>query len=78
MVEVWADEMAEAGFALPDPRIVEAAVVVQEVEGGCYGVPGSVRATEDSLMNQNIPVLGWVNRRWAEQILDLWEGKPRP
>jgi hypothetical protein len=28
-------------------------------------------------MNQNIPVLGSVNRRWAEEILDLWEGTPR-
>lgn len=77
MVGIWADEMAKAGFPLQDPESHEATVVVQNVDGGCYRVPGSVRATEDSLMNQNIPVLGSVNRRWAEQILDLWEGQTR-
>ena len=43
---------------------------------GLGGVRGIVRATEDSLMNQNIPVLGSVNRRWAGRILGLWEAIP--
>ncbi len=28
-------------------------------------------------MNDGFPVLGSVNRRWAEEILDLWQGEPR-
>lgn len=47
------------------------------IEGGCYDVDGSVRATFDSLMNDSLPILGSVNRKWAEEILDLWEGAPR-
>ena len=77
MVAIWAAEMEQAGFPLQDPEGNAAAVAVQDVDGGCYGVSGSVRATQDSLMNTNIPVLGSVNRSWAEQILDLWEGQPR-
>lgn len=30
------------------------------------------------LMSNNISVFGAVNRRWAESILELWEGTPRP
>jgi hypothetical protein len=50
---------------------------VSNVDEGYYGVTGSIRATFDSMMNNSIPVLGSVNRRWAEQILGLWEGAPR-
>jgi hypothetical protein len=27
--------------------------------------------------NGAIPVMGSVNRRWAEQVLDLWQGAER-
>ena len=77
MVDIWADEMADAGFPLQDLNAWEEDVAVGAIDGGCYAVPGSVRATRDSLMNRNIPVFGSINRRWAEQILDLWEGQPR-
>ncbi len=77
MVDLWITQMDEAGFPVFDPGTLEANVAVSNVDGGCYGVAGSIRATFDSLMNQNIPVLGSVNRRWAEEILDLWEGTPR-
>ena len=77
MLDIWDEEMDEAGFPLGDLPTWEEDITVGAVDGGCYDVPGSVRATTDSLMNRNIPVLGSVNRRWAEQILDLWEGQPR-
>lgn len=77
MVRIWADEMAEAGFPFADPNVLARDVEVGAVNGGCYGVEGSFRATQDSLMNRNIPVLGSVNRRWAEQILNLWASSPR-
>ena len=35
---------------------------------------GDYRATQDSLMYGEIPVLGSVNRHFAEQILELWGG----
>lgn len=78
MLTVWTEEMAEAGFPLASAEQLEEIVVVGAVDGGCYGVPGSARATFDSLMNSSIPVLGSVNRRWAVQILALWDGSDRP
>ena len=78
MVDLWVAQMDDAGFPLFDSEALAAGVVVSNVDGGCYGVAGSVRATFDSLMNTNIPVLGSVNRRWAQQILDLWDGAPAP
>lgn len=42
-----------------------------------HGPAGSVRATADSLMNSNIPVLGTVNRDWAEQVLEQYPGTHR-
>jgi hypothetical protein len=79
MVEFWMDEMDDAGFSMgTDAREFFAEqVTVGFVDGGCYGVPGSIRATEDSLMNNSIPVMGAVNRRWAESILELWDPEPR-
>lgn len=77
MLEIWINEMETAGFPVPDPEWWEGQVTVDAVHLGCYGVSGSARATIDSLMNSGIPVLGSVNRRWAESILDLWEGQPR-
>ena len=78
MVTTWASEMESAGFPLVDTDVWRERVKVTAVGGGCYGVPGSYRATEDSLMNTSIPVLGSVNRRWAEQVLNLWTGAERP
>jgi len=78
MVDLWVAQMDDAGFPLFDSDDLAAGVVVSNIDGGCYGVAGSVRATFDSLMNTNIPVLGSVNRRWAQQILDLWDGAPAP
>jgi len=77
MAEIWAAEMKEVGFSMGDPADLVFFIEVSNVDGGCYDIDGSVRATFDSLMNDNIPVLGSVNRRWAEQILGLWEGAPR-
>lgn len=76
MMTTWADETSEAGFPL-DVGFLSEQVRVANVDGGCYGPTGSFRATTDSLMNGNMPVLGSVNRKWAQQILDLWAGKPR-
>jgi hypothetical protein len=78
MLNIWFDLMEEAGFPLNvDSGFWERQIEVGIVDGGCYGVSGSVRATIDSLMNTSLPVLGSVNRRWAEEVLQLWEGAPR-
>lgn len=77
MVAIWVDELDQAGFPLLEPESWADRVRVDVVDGGCYAVAGSARATSDSLMNTGVPVLGSVNRRWAEQILDLWEGQSR-
>jgi hypothetical protein len=77
MVDTWADEMNQAGFPI-DKTFLEGQVKVENVPGGCYAVATSARATKDSLMMSNMPVLGSVNRRWAQQIVDLWPGQPRP
>jgi hypothetical protein len=63
--------MSETGFPIGDRADIGSSVAVSNVDDGCYGVTWSIRATFDSLMNTNIPVLGSVNRRWAEEILDL-------
>lgn len=78
MVDVWIEEMSAVGFYMGDREGLEQMFEVGYVDGGCYGVPGSMRATEDSLMNSSIPVMGSVNRRWAERVLSLWEGAERP
>lgn len=78
MVDIWAAEMQSIGWYIGEPEDLASLVEVGYVDGGCYGVPGSVRATEDSLMNSSIPVLGSVNRRWAERVLILWNGDERP
>ncbi|NNC75693.1 MAG: hypothetical protein HKN93_09310 [Acidimicrobiia bacterium] len=80
MLDIWVEEMLSAGIWPEDTDALEhygPRVAVGFVDGGCYGVPGSIRATEDSLMNTNIPVLGAVNRRWAESVLALWDPAPR-
>jgi len=77
MLIVWAAEMDKAGFPIGDIGLWSELIVVGVVDGGCYGVPGSARATLDSLMNTSMPVLGSVNRLWAEQVLRLWDGADR-
>jgi hypothetical protein len=80
MLDIWVEEMLRAGIWPEDTDALEhygPRVAVDLVDGGCYGVPGSIRATEDSLMNTNIPVMGLVNRRWAESVLELWNPEPR-
>ncbi len=76
MFDIWMDELEEAGLAYDDPyeQDLRESVAVTYVHGGCYDRPRSYRATVDSLMNGEIPVLGSVNRRFAERVLDLWEG----
>lgn len=77
MVDIWLAESEEAGFPCHDPEVAFDAAEVSNVDGACYGVSRSIRATFDSLVNENFPVLGSVNRGWAQQILDLWQGEPR-
>jgi len=78
MLDIFLAELEEAGLPSQFPRTLWVeSVEVSSVDGGCYGVDGSFRATFDSLMNNSPPILGSVNRRWAEEILDLWEGAPR-
>ena len=48
--------MGAAGFGLGDAEALAALLRVGAVEGGCYEVAGSIRATEDSLMNSGVPV----------------------
>ena len=59
MVDIWAAEMDENGFPIGDPAGIAASVTVSNVDQGCYGVTGSLRATFDSLMNNSIPV-AWL------------------
>jgi hypothetical protein len=79
MFSIWMDALDDAALGLPPDTeaALRSRVTVSLVDGGCYGPPGSVRATFDSLMNTNIPVLGTVNRDWAEQILAQYTGDPR-
>ena len=44
------------------------------VAGGCFGDSDTYRSAQDTLMGLDSPAFGITNRRWAEQILDLWEG----
>ena len=76
MFDVWMAELQEAGLAYDKltERELRRSVRVAYVHGGCYDRSGSYRATYDSLMYGEIPVLGSVNRRFAEKILDRWDG----
>lgn len=79
MFAIWMDALADAGLGLSTAEMndLRSRVTVSLVGGGCYGPPDSIRATFDSLMNTNIPVLGSVNRHWAEQVLSKYTGQPR-
>ncbi|WAB81850.1 hypothetical protein OVN18_02170 [Microcella daejeonensis] len=76
-LDYWAEEVTSAGFG---PTRAELVRMRDEnrtayVAEGCFGVPGSVRSTADSIMGFNFPAFGVTNRRWAEQVLDLWTGE---
>jgi hypothetical protein len=79
MFSIWMDALDDAGVGLSPEATndLRSQVTVSLVDGGCYGPTGSIRATFDSLMNTNIPVLGTVNRHWAEQVLAEYTGQPR-
>nr|WP_297422301.1 M64 family metallopeptidase [uncultured Actinotalea sp.] len=75
-VDYWAAEMTAAGFG---PTAQELDAMREQnrtayVADGCFGVPGSVRSAEDTLMGFNFPAFGVTNRLWAEQVLALWSG----
>ncbi len=79
MFSIWIDALDDAGLGMSDEaeRAMRSRVTVDLVDGGCYGPAGSVRATVDSLMNTTIPVLGSVNRDWAEEVLAQYTGEQR-
>lgn len=76
MIDVWADELTAAGFGYlaSDVERYRELNTTAYIDDGCFGDPGSVRSTEDSLMGFNLPAFGLTNRRSAERILGLWEG----
>lgn len=78
MFDRWISAMEEAGLS-EFVDITEADITVGFFEGGCFGPweGTAVRPTADSLMNNNIPVFGAVNRQRAEAVLDLWP-EPTP
>ena len=79
MFSIWMDELDAAGLGLPTDAEddLRTRLAVSLVDGGCYGPAGSYRATTDSLMNSNIPVLGSVNSEWAEEVLNHYSGERR-
>ncbi len=75
MVDIYIDEMITAGFGEElDREFLREQNTTRYVEEGCFGVPGSYRSAEDTLMVFNAPAFGLTNRRSAERILALWEG----
>jgi hypothetical protein len=68
---------AGLGLSTQTANDLRSQVAVSLVDGGCYGPSGRIRATFDSLMNTNIPVLGTVNRQWADKVLAEYTGQPR-
>ena len=76
MIDVWAAELASIGFqyGLDDLDWYRDQGRTAFVESGCYGVEGSYRSAEDTMLGFNFPAFGVTNRRWAEQILSLWSG----
>jgi hypothetical protein len=60
------------------PADLVANITVGFEMGGCYGaegVAGAVRPTGESIMRNQLPVFGAVNRERAEKILALWSGR---
>lgn len=76
MFDTWMETLEQLGlgFAPDDVEFFRNQIQVRNVRGGCYGVEGSYRATRDSLMYGELPLLGSANRRWAERVLALWSG----
>ena len=70
-----------AAFGLPFDEATENQlrdlIRVDFVPNGCFGPEGvAIRSTDGGLMYAQdlLPVMGAVNRRWAEQVLDAWAG----
>lgn len=77
MVDIWAAEMKSAGFSdqVGDLDYQREQVTTAYVEGGCFGIEGSYRSAEDTLMGFNFPAFGLTNRWWAEQVLKQYSGE---
>ncbi len=74
----YASVMESYGQWVPGRAELEASFAVGYEWGGCYGEQGgagAVRPTADSIMHGQTPVFGSVNRRRAEEIMDLWTGR---
>ena len=70
-----------AGYGLTyEPELEEELrelIRVAYVPNGCFGPEGvAIRSTQGGLMYSEgrLPVMGAVNRRWAQQVLDAWAG----
>lgn len=75
MIDIWIEEMDEIGLGdTIDPDALRDLNRTDYVPGGCFGNPDTYRSAEDTLMGLQSPAFGITNRRWAEQILGLWEG----
>jgi len=76
-IDIWAQEMAAGGatFAWDDIEYFRDLVRTDLIEGGCFGVEGSFRSAEDTLMGFNQWAMGLPNRQRAEDILALWTGE---
>lgn len=73
-VHEYAQLLDRFDFWLPDTLIDD--VTVGLIEGGCYGSGATAyRPTADSLMNNEIPVFGAVNRARVEALLDRFESR---
>lgn len=72
-----ARQMREAGFGMSAAALERMRDTNRTayVDGGCFGVDGSVRSAEDSLMGFNFPAFGVTNRQWGEYVLGLWTGE---
>jgi hypothetical protein len=71
MIDIWIDEMNAAGFdwMVGDADSRRDQVRTAYVEGGCFGLEGSYRSAEDTMMSFNLPAFGLTNRRWMEEVL---------
>lgn len=76
MIDIWYDEMTAVGFGdrIANRSYYQQLVTTDYIETGCFGVPGSIRSAQDTLMGFNTPAYGLTNRRRAEHIINLWSG----
>jgi hypothetical protein len=71
MIDVWMNEMTAAGFdwMVGDRTSRRDQVRSAYVAEGCFGLEGSYRSAEDTMMGFNVPAFGLTNRRWMEEVL---------